>query len=178
VRADLESGRREMAEFLTGTANFFGAMAPIVQQAPSAAGPIIEMYSSFARQFNLGRQAEEALEQFAQIAQEAAANPPPNPEAEAAQAAAQAKQAELQARMQEKQADIGLKREELGLRAQEKQADLALKQVELQIKQVELQIKREELQLKEAVATTQAAATMLDLEIKDKPPEPAMNQGY
>jgi hypothetical protein len=175
VRADLETGRREMAEFLSGTAQFFSAMAPIVQQAPAAAGPVVEMYSSFARQFNLGRQAEDALEQFAQIAQEAAANPPPNPEAEAAKAAAAAKQAELQARMQEKQADIGLKREELGLKSQQMQADLALRQVDLQIKQVELQIKREELALKEAVATTDAAAKMLDLEIKDKPPEPAMN---
>jgi hypothetical protein len=175
VRADLEAGRREMAEFLTGTANFFGAMAPIVAQAPQTAGPVVEMYASFARQFNLGRQAEEALEKFAQIAQEAAQNPPPNPAAEAAQAEAQTKQAEMQARMQEKQADIGMKREELSLKAQQMQADLAMKQVELQIKQVELEIKREELQLKEAVATTQAAATMLDLEIKDKPPEPAMN---
>jgi len=175
VRADLETGRREMAEFLSGTAQFFSAMAPIVQQAPQAAGPVIEMYSSFARQFNLGRQAEDALEQFAQIAQEAAANPPPNPEAEAAQAEAQAKQAELQARMQEKQADIGLKRDEMSLKAQQMQADLALRQVDLQIKQVELQIKREELQLKEAVATTDAAAKMFDLEIKDQPPQPAMN---
>jgi hypothetical protein len=41
-----------------------------------------------------------------------------------------------------------------------------------------LQIKREELQLKEAEATTNAAAKMLDLELKDNPPEPAMNQGY
>lgn len=177
IRADLESGRREMAEFLTGTAQFFSSMAPIVQQAPQAAGPVVEMYASFARQFNLGRQAEDALEQFAQLAQEAAANPPPNPEAEAAQAEAQAKQAELQTRMQEKQADIGLKREELGLKAQQMQADLALRQVDLQIKQVELQIKREELALKEAVAETDAAAKMFDLEIKDKPPEPAMNRG-
>ncbi len=175
VRADLEGSRREMAEFLSGTAQFFSAMAPIVSQAPQSAGPIVEMYSSFARQFNLGRQAEDALDQFAQIAKQAAENPPPNPEADAAQAEAQAKQAEMQARMQEKQADIGLKREELGLKAQQMQADLALRQVDLQIKQVELQIKREELQLKEAVATTDAAAKMFDLEIKDQPPQPAMN---
>ncbi len=166
VRADLEKGRREMSEFLQGTAQFFSTMAPVVQQAPQAAGPVVEMYASFARQFNLGKQAEDSLDQLAEIAKAAAQNPPPNPEAEA-------KKAELEAKTQGEQQKMQLEMQKLQQAASAQQAELQIKGVELQIKQVELQIKREELQLKEAVATTDAAAKMLDLELKDDP-QPAV----
>lgn len=161
VRADLQKNRGEMSEFLQGTAQFFNTMAPVVQQAPQAAGAVVEMYSSFARQFNLGKQAEDALDQLAEIAKQAAANPPPNPEQEA-------KKAEMQARAQSEQQKMALEQQRL-------QADLQIKQVELQIKQAELQIKREELQLEEARATTDAAAKMLDLELRDEEPPRAAN---
>lgn len=166
VRADLEKGRREMSEFLQGTAQFFSTMAPVVQQAPQAAGPVVEMYASFARQFNLGKQAEDSLDQLAEIAKAAAQNPPPNPEAEA-------KKAELEAKTQGEQQKMQLEMQKLQQAASAQQAELQIKGVELQIKQVELQIRREELQLKEAVATTDAAAKMLDLELKDDP-QPAV----
>lgn len=84
VRADLTNNRREMGEFLQGTAQFFSTVAPIIAQAPAAAGPIADMYAAFARQFNLGKQAEDALEQFVEMAKQAASQPRPNPEAEAA----------------------------------------------------------------------------------------------
>jgi hypothetical protein len=70
VRADLTQKRGEMSEFLGGTAQFFNTMAPILQQAPQAAGPAIEMYAAFARQFSLGKQAEDALDQMVQMAQQ------------------------------------------------------------------------------------------------------------
>lgn len=72
VRADLTLRRQEMSEFLTGTAEFFGTMAPVVQQAPQIAGPITELFAAFARQFNLGKQAEDAIEQIATIAKQSA----------------------------------------------------------------------------------------------------------
>ncbi|MGL6208767.1 MAG: hypothetical protein ACRC14_02920 [Paracoccaceae bacterium] len=168
VRADLDRSRKEMSEFLQGTAQFFATMAPVVQQAPQAAGPIVEMYASFARQFNLGKQAEDALDQFAEIAKQAAANPPPNPEAEA-------KKAEMEAKAQGEQQKMQLEMQKLQQAGQQQAADLQIRQVELEIKRVELQIKREELQLKEAIATTDAAARMLEIENADQPPQPATN---
>ena len=159
VRADLEKGRREMSEFLQGTAQFFSTMAPVVQQAPQAAGPVVEMYASFARQFNLGKQAEDSLDQLAEIAKAAAANPPPNPEAEA-------KKAEMEAKAKSEQQKADLEMKKLGV-------ELQIKERELQIKDAELQIKRDQLRLDEAVATTDAAATMLGLELKDDP-QPAV----
>lgn len=105
IRADATRNRQEMSEFLTGTANYFNTMAPVVQQAPEAAGPIVEMYASFARQFNLGKQAEDALEQFAEMAKQAASQPRPNPEEEAAQAEAEKTRMASEEKMEQKRID-------------------------------------------------------------------------
>ena len=94
VRADLGRRKGEIAEFLQGTASYFSTMAPIVQQAPQMAGPIMDMYAAFARQFSLGRQAEDALETMIELSQQAAQQPPqpppPDPRVIAAEARAQA----------------------------------------------------------------------------------------
>ena len=71
IRADLTKSRREMSEFLTGTANFFQTMAPVVAQAPATAGAIAKMYAAFARQFSLGKAGEDALEEFIAMAEAA-----------------------------------------------------------------------------------------------------------
>lgn len=128
VRADLTQSRGEMAEFLNGTAQYFSTMAPVVQQAPQSAGPLVEMYSAFARQFNLGKQAEDALERFAELAKQSAASPQPNPEAEARRAEMEGKAAEMQARQAEAQADMALKRDaataDMALKAKVAEADV------------------------------------------------------
>ncbi|MBM1556675.1 hypothetical protein JQV19_08445 [Sulfitobacter mediterraneus] len=82
VRADLTQKRGEMSEFLNGTAQFLGTMAPLVQQSPKTAEPIIEIYAAFARQFSLGKQAEAAIDKMSLMAQETAAQPqqPPKPD--------------------------------------------------------------------------------------------------
>lgn len=138
VRADLTQKRTEMAEFLSGTAQFFGTMAPLVQQSPAAAGPIAEMYAAFARQFSLGKQAEDAIDQMAEMAREMAKNPPPNPEAEMAKAEMQLKGQEFQAKMKEAEQKIMLEVENLKLTGEEKKANIALKGAELQLKEREL----------------------------------------
>lgn len=146
IQADLERGREEMSAFLQGTGAYFAAMAPIVQTSPKAGEPVAEIYGSFARQFNLGKTAEDALDKLVEMAKEMAANPPPDPEAAKAEAEMQAKQADMQMAAQEKQADMQFK-------VQEKQAELGLKQQELQqkgqISQAELALKERELALKE-----------------------------
>lgn len=86
VRADLTRRRGEMGQFLEGTGAFFGTMAPLVAQAPQLASPVAELYAAFARQFSLGKQAEDAIEMLAAMARQAGAQPPPPPPAEAAKA--------------------------------------------------------------------------------------------
>lgn len=146
VRADLARGREEMAQFLQGTAQFFQVMAPVVAQAPQTAGPMVEMYASFARQFNLGKQAEDALDQFAELAKQAAANPPPNPQAEA-------QKAEMQQKAQSEERKFALEMRKLGFDAQKSELDVQLKQ--------------RELGLKEKIAEVDAAARLVEIEMED-----------
>lgn len=165
IQADLERGRAEMSAFLQGTGAYFAAMAPIVQSSPKAGEPVAEIYGSFARQFNLGKTAEDALDKLVEMAKELAANPPPNPDAQRVEAEMQAKQAEMQARMQSEDRKAQLELQKLAFEAQMKNADL-------QIKQVELLIKQQELRLKEAIATTDAAARFAEIESADEPTLP------
>lgn len=165
IQADLERGREEMSAFLQGTGAYFAAMAPIVQSSPKAGEPVAEIYGSFARQFNLGKTAEDALDKLVEMAKELAVNPPPNPDAQRMEAEMQAKQAEMQARMQSEDRKAQLELQKLAFEAQMKNADL-------QIKQVELLIKQQELRLKEAIATTDAAARFAEIESADEPTLP------
>lgn len=177
VRADLTRGRGEMAEFLQGTAQFFSAVAPIIGQAPQAAGPVAEMYSSFARQFNLGKQAEDALEQFIQLAKQAASQPRPNPEKERLEAEMGLKQQEMQIRMGEAQAKQGLEVQKLQLQAQNLQLDGQLKQAELVLKQRELGVKADELKLKERQAEFDAVKAVAEIEMEDDQERPVRFDG-
>ena len=92
VRADLSRRKGEMSEFLQGTAAFFSTMAPVIQQAPGMAAPVAEMYAAFARQFSLGKQAEDAIEEMAEMAKA---------QAEAAEQQ-MAEQAQMQQEMQQR----------------------------------------------------------------------------
>ena len=159
VRADLTRMKGEMSEFLNGTASFFGTMQPLVQQAPEMAKPVIDLYSSFARQFSLGREAELAVEKMGEIAEQAATNPKPNPEAEKAKAEMSAKAQEMQARGQEAKAKNMLEIEGLKLKSESMKADLQLKaeqlkqtergkQFDASIKAADMEIKRADLELR------------------------------
>ena len=72
VRADLTRRKGEMGQFLQGTAQFFSAMQPVVEQFPPMAEPASELFAAFGRQFNLGKQAEDALEKLVEMAREGA----------------------------------------------------------------------------------------------------------
>lgn len=160
VRADLSRRKGEMTEFLNGTAAFFSTMAPVVAQAPSMAAPVAELYASFARQFNLGKQAEDALETMSQMAKQAGGpqQQGPSPEQMKAEADQAALQAKMQADMQAKQAELdfkreelaaktGLEREKLQIEVERLQAEFGLAREKMQAdgvnKSAELQIKRE-----------------------------------
>jgi hypothetical protein len=154
VRADLTRNRQDMSEFLQGTAQFFQVVAPIVAQAPKAAGPITDMYAAFARQFNLGKQAEDALEQFVEMAKQASSQPPerqPDPRAEMAKMEMQMKEREFAAKQEEaerksqyekvkasldimgKKLDFAIKREEFGMdmKRMERQAEIDVMQADI-----------------------------------------------
>lgn len=137
VRAEAQRNREEMAEFLNGTANYFGVMGPLVAQAPEAAEPVAEIYGAFARQFNLGKQAEDAMDRMVEMAKEAAGKPRPNPEAEKAAAEAQAQQGDQQIR----QGELQIKAGSLALDRERFEMDKAAKAHEMRAQDGERQIR-------------------------------------
>lgn len=166
VRADMTRNRGEMSEFLRGTAEFFGTMGPLVQQNPAAAGPIAEMYAAFARQFSLGKQAEDAIDQMAQMAKKAAENPPPNPQAEAQKAELQMKQQELQLKSQEIQGKSGLAMAKLQADVKSAQLDVALKAADLQLKDRQLGLQGDALTLEERKAEVDAISRAVEMNME------------
>lgn len=141
VRADLSRRKGEMGEFLQGTASFFSTMAPLVGQAPELAAPVSEIYASFARQFNLGKQAEDALERMAETAKQPRPQQQgPTPEQMKMQADAAALQAKMEMEGQLKQAEFGLKREETAANIQLEREKLM---ANVELKREEIAMKRE-----------------------------------
>ena len=115
IRGDVGRKLEQMSQFIQGTASFAQAIGGIVQTAPPLLPMFTEVYASFARQFDLGKQAEDALDQmtaqvqqFMQMQQQQAGQPDPAIEA--------------------KQAELGMKREMHQLDMQGKQMDLQVKQ--------------------------------------------------
>jgi hypothetical protein len=127
VRADTSQRREEMARFLEGTAQFFQVMAPLVAQAPQGAGVIAELYGAFTTQFNLGKTAEDSINQMVEMARQMGEEPQEDPRKQAMAMEAQKMQAEMQFEMQKFQA-------ELQARQAEKAADLQAKMQEMQAK--------------------------------------------
>jgi len=154
VRADLTRVKQDMAEFMTGTANFFGTMGPVVAEAPEMAEPMAEVYSSFARVFKLGKQAEDALERMAVMAKAAASKPKEDP-------AAQIEQQRLMLDYEHVKAQMGLEVQKLELEAQRAQTDAQRAEVELAIKQADLQ-------LREADARLKGILTVAEMEMEDE----------
>lgn len=162
VRADLTKGRDEMSAFLQGTAQFFSTMQPVVASAPAAAAPLAKMYASFARQFNLGKAGEDAIDQFAKMAEEQAASAGqegPSPEEQAMQAEIQMKQEKMQAEFQNMQAKVMLEIEKLKLQTEKMGLERDRAAAELGLKQQEVEIKG-------ATAQVDAAAKAAEIELE------------
>lgn len=145
VRADLTRMKGEMGEFLNGTAQFFATMSPVVSQAPQIAGAVVDLYAAFARQFNLGKQAEDAVDQMGKVASAQSQNRGPSPEQQQAQQEAmqkaQMEMAKLRLEAQKLQADVEAKRADIAQAEQFKAIDLEIKRAELAIKEADLQLK-------------------------------------
>lgn len=176
VRADLTRQKQDMTEFLTGTANYFGTMGPMLASAPEAAKPVAEIYASMVRVFKLGRQAEDALEELKKIAEKAASKPRPNPEAEKAKADMAMKQQDAQMKAQQAQLELQLKTKDFEMKQADGQAKIQIErekaQIELQIAAINLQIKQAEMAMKEREAQlhlhTKAAESAIKIDSQQK----------
>ena len=170
VRSDLSRMKGEMEGFLNGTAQFFGTMGPIVQAKPELGGPIMRLYQTFANQFNLGKQAQEALEEMAGALDKSKQQEGPTPEQQAAQQEAQQAQQAMQAEMQAKQAEMQAKMQAEMQKAkmdmQRFQLDVEKSKAEMQLKGAELQLKQQQLADAKEFKTVDAQMKNADLELK------------
>ena len=152
IRADMNKRRGEMTQFLQGTAQYFSTMAPLVAQAPAMGQPAAEIYSAFARHFNLGKQAEDALEQMGQMAKQASQQ-------------AQQQQQQPDPETLRAQAEADKQRQQAEIDREKGNRDIALKDKDLQIKQVELETKRAEAAVKGI--ETQSRAQLAEFKVDE-----------
>lgn len=147
IRADLSFRRAEMTEFLQGTAAYFGTMAPIIEKDPAAAEPAAEMYAAFARQFILGKTAEDAIDKMVDMAR--AASQQTGQAADGGENAIEAAKLQQEAETQqmrhaEKMAELDVKRQQLQLQQMQMMEDRPFRSLEAQIKAGELELKAKE----------------------------------
>jgi hypothetical protein len=153
IRNDLSRNQQTMNLFLQGTAQFGQAMGPIIMADASMKPVVMEIYGAFARQFKLGRQAEDAIDSATEQAQKTKDQPPPpDPKIEAEKAKAAHEKEKMGLEMQSKQAEHQMKME--------------MMQAELQIKREELQMKAQELEMKQQSMVMDAQITARKAEIQ------------
>jgi len=140
VQADVARLKTNAAEFVQGFGGFIQAVGPAVQAGAMPMDVVADLLTAFARNFKLGRQAEDALERMGKIAAQPA---PQQDQGAAAEAQAeqqraamemQAKQAEAQAKAQLEQEKLALEAQRLAMEAQIKEREIAIREAEVALK--------------------------------------------
>jgi hypothetical protein len=133
IRADLTRNQENMTQFVMGTANYIAAVAPAIESGIIPSNLAVEIYTAFSRNFKLGKQVEDALDQAAQASREQAAQPQqqkPDPKLIEAQQKAQLAQQQMQMQAQIEAQKLQLEQEkakgELSLKQQQMEADLIM----------------------------------------------------
>jgi hypothetical protein len=90
IRGDLTRNQEAMKGFLEGTAAYGTAMGPLVMQGAMPKDVAVEIFGAFARHFKLGKQAEDAIDRWADSSRKEAEQQAGNPQEAAAAAAQQA----------------------------------------------------------------------------------------
>jgi len=177
VRADLTRQKQEAGEFLSASGSYFEAVMPMVQTGEMSPEVAIELYSSNARLFNLGKSTEDVLEKWAAETRAKAQQPQPEkPDPEMVKA--QTEQAKAQADMQAKQVDGQMKQQEFQMKAEQSQQDMQMRQQEFEAKmQAEMakaQIDGQKAQVEAAIKVMEQQIKEIDLQIKQVELQKAM----
>lgn len=137
IRADLTRNQQSMTEFVMGTAGYIQAIGPAIQAGILPANLAVEIFSAFSRNFRLGKQVEDALEQAGEAARQEAQQPQ-QPKPDPAMIEAQNKQQLAQADMQMK-AQVEAQKLQLEQMKAEKghELEVAKMQQEFQLKQAQ-----------------------------------------
>jgi hypothetical protein len=126
IRADLTRNQEQMSGFIQGTAQYMQA-ALALAQGGMPREPLVEIYSAFARQFKLGKQAEDALDRMAEMAKQPQ-EPKPDPEQQKMQMEGKRVEMQAQADQQKAAADMQLKQADQQMARDKMMADMAMAQ--------------------------------------------------
>jgi hypothetical protein len=140
VQADVARLKTNAAEFVQGFGGFIQAVGPAVQAGAMPMDVVADLLTAFARNFKLGRQAEDALERMGKIAAQPA---PQQDQGAAAEAQAEQQRAamEMQVKQAEAQAKAQLEQEKLALEAQRMTMEAQIKEREIAIREAEVALK-------------------------------------
>lgn len=148
IRSDLTRNQQTMTEFVMGTAGYIQAVGPAVQAGILPANLAVEIYTAFARNFRLGKQVEDALDQAGEASRQQAQQPQepkPDPAMVEAQQKQQLAQADLQARTQIEAAKLQLEQQKM---QQQYELEVAKMQQEFELKragfEADINMKREQ----------------------------------
>lgn len=152
IADDVGAQHQQMAQFVQGLGQFIQSVGPAVQSGYMTVDVAIDLIAAFARRFKLGKQAEDALERWAQTAKES--------------------QQQQQDPMPEEIAPVGKSPEELAMEQSKLQAEMGLKQAELELKRqqatADVQLREREIALKEQQAGVDAAKSNQDIALKER----------
>jgi hypothetical protein len=178
IKGDLTRNQEAMAQFVGGSAQYFTAIAPIVEAGGMSKTAAVTIYSAFARNFKLGKEVDAVLDQLTEEAakaeQAAEGQPsPPDPEMEKIKAQIEGDKARLQMDGQKMQFESQAKQQQsqldANLAAQNAQvaSETAVREFQLkaQIAQAEFELKKE---LAYAEIALKAQSNMQDQQIKAK----------
>lgn len=195
VQADVARLKTNAAEFVQGFGGFIQAVGPAVQAGAMPMDVVADLLIAFARNFKLGRQAEDALERMSKIAAQPAQGADQAAQQQAAEAQAkqaeqqraameaqieqqraamdaQLKQAEMQSKAQIEQAKIGLEQERMAMDAQLKGREIAIREAEVAIEQqrmtIDAQLKERELSLREVEVATEQQRMRTEAQAKQQ----------
>jgi hypothetical protein len=146
VQADVARLKTNAAEFVQGFGGFITAVGPAVQAGVMPMDVVADLLTAFARNFKLGRQAEDALERLGKMAAQPAqgadqAAQQQAAEAQAAQAEQQRVAMEMQAKQAEAQAKAQIEQDKLAMEAQRMAMEAQFKEREIGIREAEVALK-------------------------------------
>lgn len=169
IKADLSKAQENVGGFVQGLASYFEAVGPAVQAGFMTPVEAVGLMRTFARNYKLGRQADNILDDWQkrleELAKQPPAPPPPDPKVEAEKIKAQSVAQSAQADMASAQMKGDLEKQSMTMEMQLKQAEFDMRMREMQ---AEEQRAREshamEMQKMQAGAVLQVAEHGLEAE--------------
>jgi len=174
IRSDLTRNMQSMTQFVGGSAQYFQSIAPIVQTGGMSKVAAVKIYSAFARNFKLGKEVDDILDQLADQAEQAEKQQPqPDPKQMEVMARIEIEKARAQregekhaGEMQVMAIEQEMKKQEFAMNMADREADRGMKADEMMLKKGDHDLKVSEYDLKSRQADEQNAIAREGMQLK------------